>query len=502
MPDPALYRRWLPFLMLLASVVLPAGCDFGASPKRTKTTAPRPVALKLAVVGDEAIAEAVRPLKAEWQARTGSAFEVRTLKVDQLAELKSLTDDAVIFPGEHLGGLVERHLIGPLSPQLLRSEELAWNDLFETLQLRQATWGGEPVAVPFGTPLLVCWYRPDLFQKLDRRPPKTWTEYQQLAAYLARRENLGDALAKDAAWAGTLEPLASPWGGRLLLARAAAYAKHRDSYSTFFNIDTMQPLIDGPAFVRALGELSAAARLQPAERLDPAGIRREFLAGHAAMALTWPTGADRKVEQPTETPVAFVELPGSDKVYSVATKRWEQRGRDEEPRVSLIGFSGRLGAVSATSSYPDEALQLLGWLSAAWGQRVSAASPDTTIYRHSQMASPDAWVDAGIESPAARSYAESVEQSLSRPENLLILRIPAADEYLQALDEAVAAVLAGDSTANDSADKAAPEVQAKHDQERAATALAAVAKRWNEITDRLGREAQRTAYRRSLGLEP
>lgn len=501
MPDPAFHRRRPLIAALLAAALLPASCDWSAPTSRPKAKSVQHVALKLAVVGDQAIAEAARPLKAEWQARTGGSFEVRTLKVDELAELKSLPDDAVIIPGEQLGGLAERGLIGPLVTDVLKGEELRWSDLFETLQLRQATWGGQPEAVPFGTPLVVCWYRPDIFKKLDRKPPATWAEYQQLAEHLARRENLGDAVAADAAWSGTLEPLAGPWGGRLLLARAAAYAKHRDSYSTFFNIDTMEPLIAGPPFVRALAELAAAARLQSAERLDPAGVRREFLAGRAAMGLTWPTGAARTSEQPTETPVAFAELPGSEKVYSTATHRWEQRGRDEDPHVCFVGMSGRLGAVSATSSYPEEALQLLGWLSASWGQRVSAASPDTTFYRHSQTAAPEAWVDAGIDAAAARSYAELIEQSLSRPENLLILRVPGTEEYLAALDEAVTSVISGDTAGGDATAKP-PEADAKRDQEKAAAALAAVAKRWNEITDRLGRDAQRAAYRRSLGVEP
>ena len=92
---------------------------------------------------------------------------------------------------------------------------------------------------------------------------------------------------------GTVEPLARGWAGLVLLARAAAYAKERDNYTTLFDEKTLEPAIAGPPFVRALEELVAAAKLGPAEQLDfdPAAARAEFWKGSAAMAVSWPTGA-------------------------------------------------------------------------------------------------------------------------------------------------------------------------------------------------------------------
>ena len=64
---------------------------------------------------------------------------------------------------------------------------------------------------------------------------------------------------------GTVEPLARGWAGLVLLARAAAYAKERDNYTTLFDEKTLEPAIAGPPFVRALEELVAAAKLGPAD---------------------------------------------------------------------------------------------------------------------------------------------------------------------------------------------------------------------------------------------
>jgi ABC-type glycerol-3-phosphate transport system substrate-binding protein len=108
-------------------------------------------------------------------------------------------------------------------------ERAQWNGVFETLRRGEAVWGDNFAAVPFGSPLFVCYCRADLLEKLKREPPQTWTEYLDLARLLADRERFGDVIAEDATWQGTLEPLGPGWGGLMLLARAAPYAKHGDN---------------------------------------------------------------------------------------------------------------------------------------------------------------------------------------------------------------------------------------------------------------------------------
>ena len=137
----------------------------------------------------------------------------------------------------------------------------------------------------------------------------------------------------------------------MLLARAASYAKHRDNYSTLFQIATMEPLVAGPAFVRALEELVAAAKLGPADHdgLDVAAARRAFLAGQSALAIAWPGHAAATASEPVKAglDVGFIELPGSTKVYSASAGRWDNRNPDESTRVPLLASAGRLGSVSA-----------------------------------------------------------------------------------------------------------------------------------------------------------
>jgi multiple sugar transport system substrate-binding protein len=270
-------RRFLPSILFLLAAAGGCARNSPTDESRPKPKAP-PSPIRLLVVDDSALAKSVGRLKTEWQARTGGALEIKEVPAVELLTAELLGGDAVIYPSHQLGTLAERDLIVPVPEEILKSPALDWPDVLELIQVAESTWGQRVFAIPFGSPLLTCYYRADLLERAGREPPKTWTEYQELVEYFSQRENLGDAVAHDAPWFGTVEPLGPGWAGRVLLARAAAYAKHRDNYSTLFRIDSMEPLIDTPPFVRALEELVAAARHSPPDSIsfDPSAARRHF----------------------------------------------------------------------------------------------------------------------------------------------------------------------------------------------------------------------------------
>ena len=331
-----------------------AGCGPEKPASPTSSAAPAANAeIKLLVVDDPEIAEAIEQLRGDWKARTRTTLEIRQAKSVELiaAEKPAEPFDVVIYPSALLGTLAERGWIGPLPPDYATSGELAWGDTLELVQIADTVWGPQPHAVSFGDALLVCYYRPDLFERFKKHPPESWADYHELAAFFQRRENLGDAApAADAPWSGTIEPLARSWGGRVLLARAAPYARHLDNYSTLFQVSTMEPLIDGPPFVKALEELVADAKLGPsdANQLDPAAARQAFLAGRAAMTLTFPGHAG---SQPAESakermPLDMIALPGSAKVYNIGAalgpaKRGHESARYTVGRRGTPGFDCR-----------------------------------------------------------------------------------------------------------------------------------------------------------------
>ncbi len=475
-------RAWL-----AAALVLAAGCAQNTPESDEPRPTREPVELRLLVVDDPDMSAAIVGLRAEWKARTNDTFVVSELTGEELESYETPPDgDAIIYPGQLLGMLAQRNWISRLPEDHASHRELAWADTFELLQVAETCWGKVPHAVPFGSPLLTCYYRSDLLEALHKNPPKDWIEFHELAETLARREALGEsAPADDNPWHGVVQPLAEGWAGRVLLARAASYAKHRDHYSTLFNIVTMEPLVAGPGFVRALEELIADAKLGPENQLemDAAAARKEFLAGRAGLALTWPGHAEleRADEGPDPPPTGFAELPGSVAVYNFAQRAWDER--DELGRVPLVGLAGRLGSITANSEVPGEAFDLLAWLSGReWGTQVSSASPATTLYRRSQIRKPQPWLDPNTDSASAEQYATSVYDAMSRLEYLLAPRIPGAAQYMAALDTAVREAVRGDKPAGE--------------------ALEAAAAEWKRITEELGLDAQQQAYRLSLGLEP
>jgi ABC-type glycerol-3-phosphate transport system substrate-binding protein len=503
-------------LLLLILPVFFAGC-----PTEKKETTKRPlegVSLRLAVVDDPALAKAVARMQGEWNAQTGSTFQVTELTEKDLERADGLPADAAICPSCLVGVLAERNWLAAAPENVLHSAQ--WGEIFDLEKLREAAWGGSTVAVPFGSPLFCCYYRADLLEKLGRHPPHTWTEYQDLAKLLAKsagplagegqaaksagplagegqaakspRPLAGEGQGVRASWCGAIEPLSPGWAGLTLLARAAPYAKHRSSYSTLFDAETMAPLVAGPPFVQALEELAAAAKLGPADPLqyDPAAARAAFWRGQCGMAITWPTkGREERGEGrgPAASPAGdfragFAELPGAKQVFNHAGKRWDQRSDDEDAQVPLLGVAGRMGVVGAKSPARDAAFQLLLWLSdSRMRPQISAAGSATTLFSRSDLKTPMAWVEKPMSASGAAQYGEMTLTAFRHEQWLDALRIPGRAEYLAALDAAVAAVIRGKKSPTD--------------------ALKDAANQWEKITKRLGLDRQRAAYRHSLGLD-
>ncbi len=450
--------------------------------------------VKLIVVGDHSLAEAVRLLRGEWQGSTGAKLEISQQSVEELLSQDKLSADALIYPAEYLGELAERKWLAPIPSNVLNDPLLAWDEIFEADKSRIAAWGTEAYGVPFGAPALTCCYRADLLKKLNRKPPETWAEYQELVELFSDRQKLGDAgPAAGAPWFAAAEPLDERWAGLTLLARAAAYAKHHNHYSTLFDMQSMAPLVAGPPFVRALDELTATAKHSAKSSLEfgPREVRRALADGQCALALVWLAPArsrgagggkeDAKNPAAPALHLGFSVLPGASEAYNLATKAWDKREKSEAVGVPLLAVAGRLGSIAKDSSSGEAAGQLLAWLSGPkWGPRVSTTSTDVTLYRESQLAAPSEWVDVPVEEPAALQYAESVKQALSREETLMALRIPGRDRYLAALNAAVRQAVAGEASSQEALDRAAEE--------------------WGKITAELGVDAQRAAYHRDLGL--
>lgn len=163
----------------------------------------------------------------------------------------------------------------------------------------------------------------------------------------------------------------------------------------------------------------------------------------------------------------------ADRVYVSSLDQWEQNDEESWPPV-VCGFSGRLVSVTNASRNAASAFKLIPWLvGGANGAQLSQRSSATLWFRASQTPQAVKW----LEQADAESW---LTESLSRGDAYLLPRIPGIDEYLAILKTAVDDAVAGNQPA--------------------AEALASAAVRWNALTDKLGRESQRMAFKRHLGL--
>jgi hypothetical protein len=115
------------------------------------------------------------------------------------------------------------------------------------------------------------------------------------------------------------------------------------------------------------------------------------------------------------------------------------------------------------------------------GNIVSPTSKATTLFRASQITTARSWVNPQLGDRAAAEYGELLRNTHSQSVWLASIRIPGRQEYLTALDQAVHRALDG---------------------EPARKSLDEAAARWQQITDKSGRDKQKAAYERSIGLEP
>lgn len=211
-----------------------------------------------------------------------------------------------------------------------------------------------------------------------------------------------------------------------------------------------------------------------------------FVAANAVNQSDQPgTSQEASVTAPSELAVrqvGFAPLPGSADFYDTRSQVWLPRSADQPRQVPLLVTTGRLGSITRWGKRSAAAQTLLTWLgSTEAGEELGATSSETTLFRRSQSEAAQRWVDARLSATAGQQYADVVARTQRGIAWLSAPRIPGRNRYLAALDLAVQQVIRGEASSAD--------------------ALAEAARTWEAITTELGRDAQRDAYRQSLGLE-
>ena len=437
-----------------------------------------------------------------WEAYTGAKINwIDLAQADYNARLQqSIATGTVDFDIIEMGAPFEGDVCG----KGLASEMPDWvktqiemDDYVGYLKAPVGTWGGKTYRISIDGDCHTFNYRTDYFADAelaaawkseghegDFAVPKTWQKVQEVTKFLKGKKVGG----QDAY--GYLDPIKG-WGGfgfYFLGSRATAYAKHPDDKAWLFDVDTMKPRVNNPAWVRAIQDVIDALPSEPADQLnaDPGTTGfQQFLAGTGSMLSWWgDIGSNAKTSDSSVVGdvTGFSILPGSDDVYNAGTGAWDKlaSGPNYAPNMAYIGW----GVYVMARVDADPAKQKAAWSAAAHlgGKDLSlwcAAYPSGfQPYRQSHFDIKE-WVTAGYDEAFITSYLNSEADSYNHPNAAIEPRIPGIFQYYSAAEDELSKIWAGGSTAQDGADK--------------------IAAAWEKITDGIGRDKQVELYKASLG---
>jgi multiple sugar transport system substrate-binding protein len=309
-------------------------------------------------------------------------------------------------------------------------------------------------------------------------PIKTWQQYRDIAEFF-NGKTIGGTTIYGAGTAFKRKGQ-SYW---TFLGIAAAFAKSPTDPAYFFDPDTMEPRINNPGFVAALDFYSSLVKVGPPDVVnwDVGDIRSNFPAGKLALGIDWgdvgPLAADPKSSVVTAGWSAQAH-PGVDKYYDAKAKQWVEKYN----QAPFLAFGGWVGGVSKTTKNADCAFDFLSFVGSQNMSQLLVVTGGTGVNPHyySDMNNLDPWVKSGMSEAQAKEYLAAVRDTINSPNAVVDLRITGAAEYFDALDTQLARAVAGEVTSQQALDQ--------------------VAKDWNAITDRLGRDQQKVLYRQMLGL--
>ena len=459
------------------------------------------LAVDLLTFGGPQHAEPLQRRAVEFRARTGvdvrvHAVEFRELYPTMLDDLRSQSQkyQAYVFVSQWLTDFAAPGFLDQLDARVAADAELAWDDIAPFFREFDATYDGRIYAIPLDGDFQVVYYRTDLLAAAGLEPPRTWDDYLALARTFHGRDFDGDEVP-DYGSCISRRPGAQAYS--VMWSIAGSYLQSQGTrQGAFFDVDTMAPLTDNAAFARALEIYRATSEYGPPEEraLEHAAMRDLYISGRCALTVDWGDIGTLAIapESRVQDLVGAVILPGTREVLDRETRKlvactkltcpYAVAGVNHAPHAATGGWSGGI-ASTASAEVKDAAFAFLSYVS-----QPAQSSRDVTIgatgfnpYRWSHFRERAPWIAAGMSEAASARYLGAIGLSLTSPNMVLDLRIQNAQAYQQeVLDRALGAFLAGERT------------QAETMQD--------ITTGWNRITDELGRDAQRHAYRASLGL--
>ena len=396
--------------------------------------------------------------------------------------------DAMFYPSLWIGDLAP--YLAPVPEKYLATPE--FSDVTQAF-LDVATWDGSIVQYPIDGDRNYLKVRSDQYNDAGVQAgyeaatgdelaiPKTWTEYQQQAEFFTGSDWDDDGqLNYGSAEVTKRDDLMFS----AFISRAAAYTKNPDvTGGLFFDVETMEPQINNPGFVRALEDF-VAAKSTWAPGGSNFGLGDEILSfggGQTALSYTWDDAFIQAQQEDSaiRNKVQAAQLPGADEVWNRDSGQWDT---PSEPNQAAYFTWGWTSAVTEISTQKEMAFDFLCFFSNTANTTLDLGIGRFGVnpYRNAHF---DAafWESQGWSAETAATYVKTFADMEESTNKVFDLRVPGVNQYMSSMATGVAAAIAGEQDPQE--------------------ALDAVAEEWNDITELVGKDAVQEAYRNVVKLE-
>ena len=355
------------------------------------------------------------------------------------------------------------------------------------------SWDGQMIQFPIDGDRHYLKYRKDVIDNpvyqekykaetgKELRVPQTWKEYAEMAAFFN-----GWDWDKD----GELE-----YGSAEVMkkddlmyaaffSRSVAYSKNpRVKGGFFFDLETMEPLINGPGFVEALTDWVEATKYVP-----PGGINfglgdeiNSFGGGQTLFSFSWDDAfvAAMQDDSPIKNKVGAAPLPGSDRVWNRVSGSWE----DTYNQAPYIVW-GWTAAVAKKSKNHEMAFDYLCFFANDANHQADIAIGRFGVnpFKKSDFKA-ELYVERqGWDPEIAKQYADTLmEMEEGSTNRVFPLRVPGVFQFNSAVATGTSKALAGQLSPQEALDEVAAE--------------------WKKIVKRIGADTIREAYAIGVALE-
>jgi multiple sugar transport system substrate-binding protein len=472
------------------------------APKAEKKAEKQPEALTLSVLTMTGpfISGPIKAHAPEFKTMTGNTVEAIEVsfgdifpKAKQAAMTKSDAFDMLLAANIWMADFVGLGYVIPLD-DYLAGEDWYPSDVPEGI-VKKNTFGGKTYGLICDNDNQYLFYRKDILGNPDYQakfkkkygysynvPPKTLEELVDVATFFNNWDWDNDGDVEYGFVRNTKRGSQAYWYS---FSWAAPYAViPSDKISTpgifFFNPENMKPLVNNPGWVKGLDLYAKIGREGSAPGLDweRASVINEFVLGHAAMAIDWGDIGPHAYYDVSvvKGKVGYALPPGSNEYWDWKQNKWVKTDKINYAPVHC--FNGWSWYITSTTKHPDECWDFISFMMSERISSIDVATPDSGFqpWRISHSKNLDSWKANGWDAADAKAYIQNTLDVTDHPNSVIDLRVPGASDYFEGIYEPyLTTILSGENTAKGALDK--------------------VAKEWDALTDRLGRDKQIEFYK-------